>query len=253
MNKRVITPFLVLAGLVVVLGLACGTSTPSSAPTNAPVKVQPPVAVDTNTPAPVLPTDTAVPEAPAFFTEEFNQDPSANWTLEFHGPNKSKSDQFSSDIANGKFHIEIGISDLYAYFFYDPYNYDNVRIDMEVENLGVNSQNISLICRADNDQWYEFSVGSDGMWYLYAYDNGNYDTLAMAGAGNLRQGHATNDYGMSCIGDEIHMYVNGQELLYSPFKVKNYFFYKGQVGFNISSIKSTPVIVNVNWLKINQP
>jgi hypothetical protein len=75
----------------------------------------------------------------------------------------------------------------------------------------------------------------------------------MAGAATLKQGHATNDYSMICIGDKIHMFVNGTELPYSPFKPQNYYFTDGEVGFNISSLEATPVIADVDWFEVSQP
>jgi len=254
MKTRISLSFLALAGLILVVGLACGTTT--NTPTIAPPPLSTQVILPTIAPT-KIPTDT-LPEptlGPAdFFTENFTQDPGSNWSLVLRGPGQDHADKLTTSFINGRMRFEIGANDIYAYYFYTPYSYSDVRLDLEVENIGVNSQNIGLVCRSNGDEWYEFSVGSDGLWYLYAHKkNGDYDTLAMAGAATLKQGHATNDYAMSCVGDKIHMFVNGTELPYSPFKPLNYYFTDGEVGFNISSLEATPVIADIDWFKVSQP
>jgi hypothetical protein len=73
------------------------------------------------------------------------------------------------------------------------------------------------------------------------------------GARTLKMGHATNQYGMDCIGNKISLFVNGQELIGSPFTDKRYGFAEGQVGLNISSLDILNVAVDVEWLDIAQP
>jgi hypothetical protein len=271
MRSRIGLSCLALAGLVLLVGLGCVASsvTPTAVPPTAvmPPTSEPPTSeplqlptlppADTAEPA-QLPTDTLAPvnESSQYFTEDFTQELSADWTQLLKGSGALHTDKLTTSIKNGKLRMQIDTSEMYVYYFYTPYTYTDVRLDLQVENIGVNSQNISLVCRSNGEQWYEFSVGSDGIWYLYAYKKSNsrsYNVLAQAGAATLKQGHATNEYGMSCIGDQIHMFVNGTELPYSPVKTLSYFFLEGQVGFNISSIESFPVIVDVDWIKISQP
>ncbi len=275
MKRHAIFPILVLAAVGLFVSLAClSTATTPTAvpPTQPPVQIQPteppvqptepPVAPATEVPTKKMaptkaPTDTLEPPpAPAaldYFTEEFLQDPGENWEMFVLGPNHDKTEQLTTKFTDAGLRFEIQANDMYVYNFYNPYTYTDVSVSMQVENKGVNSQNIGLVCRATGDNWYEFSVGSDGMWYLYAHDENGYDTMAQAGAASLKQGHATNVYAMDCVGDEISMYVNGVELPYSPFRLLKYFFEDGQVGFNVSSISSTPVIAEVNWFKVDQP
>jgi hypothetical protein len=255
MKTRIILPFVAITALILIVGLACNFSisrpTPTPVPTDTPLPTNTPVP-PTKTPVP--PTKTPIPTLPIFFTEEFDHDPGANWDLFLMGPGYEHTDKLETSFENSRMRFEITGTDIYAYYFYTAHEYDDVRLDLRVENLGVNSQNISLVCRATDDGWYEFSVGSDGMWYLYAqHDGGRYDLLAMAGARMLKMGHATNDYTMICQGDKISMFVNGEELPYSPFKNTVYFFSHGEVGFNISSIKVFPVITEIDWIKISEP
>jgi hypothetical protein len=263
MKRSLSFSFIALAGLVLIVGLACAV-TSKATPTPVPPPVQPTltdvptVAVPpTKIVLPTLrPTDTPKPTVGPmdFFTEDFLKDPGDTlWSLLLIGPGQDNEDKLETSFEDGTMRFEIKAKDMYVYYFYEPYTYEDVRLDLKFENIGVNSQNIGLVCRASDNTWYEFSVGSDGYWYLYAYDDGNYETLAMAGAASLNMGHATNLYTMVCEGDAIHMYVNDVELPYSPFKPLNYFYTDGQVGFNISSLNVTPVIAEIDWFKISQP
>jgi hypothetical protein len=49
------------------------------------------------------------------------------------------------------------------------------------------------------------------------------------------------------------MFVNGKEIKQSPFTDNRYGLRDGSVGFNISSLNITPVIVEVDWFKISEP
>jgi hypothetical protein len=49
------------------------------------------------------------------------------------------------------------------------------------------------------------------------------------------------------------MFINGQEIKLSPVTENRYGLRDGTVGFNISSIDVTPVIVEVDWFKVSQP
>jgi hypothetical protein len=250
MKTRNTLPILILSCLVIIFSLACGfsVSTPIP-PTNTPRPTNtfiPP----TNTP---LPTRTPVPTQSIFFTEEFSDDLGNLWDLILLGPGRSHAEKLEAEFVDDSMRITIDDEQIYAYYIYNAYDYEDVRLDLRVENLGVNSQNISLICRASADGWYEFSVGSDGLWYLWAQHEGNYDLLVNGGSLAVLMGHATNEYTMICEGDQISMFINGQEVAYSPFRPLIFYYVDGEVGFNISSLYAYPVITDVEWMRISQP
>jgi hypothetical protein len=127
---------------------------------------------------------------------------------------------------------------------------------LHAENRGKNNNNVSLVCRASDAGWYEFSTEGGGVWYLYIVklnDNGgaDYVRIANGGALSLKQGKAVNEYTMICKGNEITLVVNGEEL--GRVKDSENAFPTGYVGFNISSLNVTPIIVDVDWFKISQP
>jgi S1-C subfamily serine protease len=190
-----------------------------------------------------------------FFTEEFNQDPGSAWTFEVLGPNSTdNASKATYSFDSGLMIFDIEAKDLYAYYFYEGQTYDNVRVDMRFENRGVNSQNVSLVCRASKEGWYEFSVASSGVWVLWAYTpNDGFVRLKNGGSTAIRQGKAVNEYGMACNDDKISLFINGQEVRDSPFTEKQYALRRGNVGFNISSLKVFPVKAEVDWFQISQP
>lgn len=260
-------PLLILVTFVLMVGLACslgGGTTPTDAPEQPPVEQPTQPEPPTDVPAPTdepAPTDvpaTDVPQPPAqqeFFTEEFDQDPGGDWAFDVLGPNSTENaDKASYSFDSSLMLFNIEAKDLYAYYTYNGQSYDNVRVDIRFENRGVNSQNVSLICRASDEGWYEFSVGSDGLWYLYAHTPADgFVTLKNGGSKAVKQGKAINEYGLSCDGEKIGLFINGTEVRDSPFAERRYALRRGSVGFNVSSLNVVPVKVEVDWFQISQP
>ena len=249
--------------LLLVVGLACSLTGGGSTPTQ-PEQPQQPVQQPTNPPAPVVteapPTEAPVvappTEAPVvskFFTEEFDQDPGSDWAIDILGPGAdAHKDTVKVDFNDGVMRVELPEQDLYYYYTYSGFSYDNVRVDLRADNRGVNSNNISLTCRVSDEGWYEWSVGSDGLWYLYAVTD-KYNDIASGGTTFLKLGKEVNEFTLICNDKKISMFVNGQEIKQSPVTDNKFVLREGSVGFNISSISKVPVIVEVQWFKISEP
>jgi len=259
-------PIFFFSSLLLIVGLACsalgGGDTPPAQPEQPqqPVQVQPtqpPAPVVTEAPPTEAPaaTNTSAPEPPVskFFTEEFDQDPGSDWAVDILGPGAdAHKDSAKAEFDNGALRIELPEQDLYYYYTYSGFSYDNVRVDLRADNRGVNSNNISLTCRVSDEGWYEWSVGSDGLWFLYAVTDNYYD-IASGGTTFLKLGKEVNEFAMVCKDKTIAMFVNGQEIKQSPVTDNKYVLREGSVGFNISSINKVPVIVEVQWFKISEP
>lgn len=261
-------PVFFITALVLLVGLACsalgGGGTPPTQPpppTQEPVQVLPtatePEPEPTEPPATEAPATEAVPpteEAPAtseFFTEEFDsEDALANWDSFSLGSGEDNNLVIEQEDDHLLF--DLGDEDLYVYYMYTPYEYEDVSIKLNAENRGRNNNNVSLVCRMNSEgtQWYEFSVESGGLWYLYAVDD-KYNVIANGGTNALAQGRAVNEYAMTCQGDEITLSINDQEI--RSVKDNTYGFGSGLVGFNISSLNVLPITVEVNWFEISQP
>jgi hypothetical protein len=226
------------------------TEPPPAIPTEKPSSVdlpQPAATLEKAQPTkPPLPT--ATEEPPYYFVEEFEADPSPDWGLYVISGDENKLTTYFED---SMMFYELDGPDIYAYYIYEYYTYEDVRLDLEAENFGLNRNNVSLVCRQSDVEWYEFSVESGGLWYLYAHDDGGFNLLGSGGTKLLKMGKEVNDYGMTCQGDTITMSINGTEI--KSIKDTTYRFSEGAVGFNISSLDIYPVEIGVDWMEVSEP
>jgi hypothetical protein len=263
-----VQPIFFIAALVLLVGLACSAltgdgTTPTQPPAaqTEPVQIlptatepEPTEASPTEAPATEAPSATQTEEAPAasqFFTEEFDSENAlSNWDSFTLGSGEDRNLVIKQEGDHLLF--DLGDEDLYVYYLYQPHEYEDVSIKLNAENRGRNNNNISLVCRMNSEgtQWYEFSVESGGLWYLYAVDD-KYNVVANGGTNALKQGREVNEYAMICKGDEITLLVNGEEI--RSVKENTYGYNNGRVGFNISSLNVLPITVEVNWFEISQP
>jgi hypothetical protein len=260
-------PLFFFSALILLVGLACSALGGATEPTQAPPPTEPVQVIPTEPPpqptevpptesVPTLelpaPTEPPAVEAQDFFVEEFdatyNPD---NW--QYFTLGTGDEDNLVIEQQDDYMLFDLGDEDVYLYFMYGAYTYEDVSLRLNAENRGRNNNNISLVCRMNTEgtQWYEFSVESGGVWYLYAVDNGKYNLLANGGTTALKQGREVNQYQLDCTGDEMTMYVNDQKI--QTFQDRRYLFDDGFVGFNISSLNVLPITVNVNWFEIALP
>lgn len=249
---KVFRPFYFIAILILVVSLACGIdlgNEPTAAP-QQPQQDQPQQSQDQPQQPQDQPTQEQKSSGP-FFTEEFDSDP--QWYYEvIQDSQDSDPDSVSVTFDDSLMIFEIPEPFLYAYYIYQDYSYENVRVDIKVENRGVNSQQVSLVCRVGEDGWYEFAVQSDGLWYLYAV-SGGYDRLTNGGSNDINQGKAVNEYSLVCNEDEISFFINGEEPKGSPYRESEYSLREGGVGFSISALRAVPVQIEVDYFKVSEP
>ena len=261
---RTLRPMLFFVLILTFVGLACsavggGNPTQPPPPPTQPVQVIPTQAPPEPTEIPPTDVDIPAPTEPPvsqdnpFFTEEFDQDPGDNWAIDIIGPGAdAHKDSVKTDFSNSRMRIELPEDDLYFYYTYLGYTYENVRIDLRADNRGVNTNNVSLTCRSTKDGWYEWSVGSGGDWYLYAVTD-KYNLISSGGTTFLKQGKEVNEYSLECKDKQISMFINDKEIKQSPVTDNKYGLREGTVGFNVSSLNITPVIVEIDWFKISEP
>jgi hypothetical protein len=249
---------LVLASVILISSiLACG-STPTATPTDTSV----PVATSAPTSSPVP----ATPTAPAYYTENFDQD-TGRWSyfvVDASARNEAPAVLAPADIrdvsvkvTNGRMTFDLGGKNLWVYLNYDSYQYDDVRLDVVAENRGVNNNSVSLICRYSKaDGWYEFNVANSGLYnILYAHftpdDKVVYSRLADGGSNKIKQGKEINEYGISCRGHTLTLYINGFET--RRIDDNQYVLRTGKVGISTSSFDILPIKVEFDSVKISKP
>ena len=250
-------PFLYFVLILAVVSLACSSLAGGGAPaatevvvSEAPTIAPPPTQKPTNVPLP----PTAVPPTVGpqeFFTEEFGTgSDQTSWA--YYALGSGDDANLVIEPSDEGLLFDLGDEDLYIYYIYDAMTYKDAGLTLVAENQGRNNNNVSLVCRfnADESRWYEYSFESGGLWYLYAYDEG-YRTLDYGGSNDLKQGKAINEYGLTCEGNVITMYINGN--LLKSYTDRTYEFNEGQVGFNISSLNVLPIIVDVKSFDIALP
>jgi hypothetical protein len=246
------TLFMIVA-VVLLVTLACGSSNTISTDEST-------LGVDVATEAPVentvesVETVAPVPDSP-WYVDNFDSNNLDTWT-EFYFTQKSDTEyesETSVKVEDGGVLFDINIPETYIYLFNENFTYDDVSVEFEVENTGPhNSQYINLVCRYTPDAgWYEFSVAASGMVQLwrYSFDDG-YILIEEGGSTDIRQGNATNTYKMTCVGNELSLFINGEPWR-SAFKDSNY--RKGYIGFSAGSMNVTPVQVFFTWVEVSQP
>jgi hypothetical protein len=215
--------------------------------TSAPVAADEPTATSTNTPIP--PTQAILSK---FLKINFVKDTGMD-VFDIAEIGLGENKVIDRTLSDDGLALTLNGSDLYLYYFYKPFVYQDVAVRVRVENLGtVNRNNVSLICRKNNDSWYEFSVTSDGLWFLFDYNEGNakrYTLIGNGGSTAIKTGQNANEYKMTCIGNEISVYINGQKAR----TIKSDLYTEGQVGFNVSSLDLFPIEIKVSEFEISKP
>ncbi|OGO27655.1 MAG: hypothetical protein A2W33_06330 [Chloroflexi bacterium RBG_16_52_11] len=163
-----------------------------------------------------------------------------------------RDEGFTAETANSKFRVEINEENTWIYFTYNDYIYTDTRIDTVVENLGRNTNNVSLICRLSDDGWYEFNVYNSGEYDILWYDalvKGDYVTLYSGGSTAINTGKAVNQYTAICSGDQLTLGINGEDVRTISHKdLKD-----GLVGLGVSSFNVLPIIVEADNFIVSVP
>ncbi len=169
------------------------------------------------TPTPIVPTPT--PEPDGFLIEDFDNEESGLWPyFVVDGSNSVIAREEigeNASIKEGYYQFKLTQSWQWAYAIFDAFEYEDVRIDVSVENRGTNNNGISLICRySEFDGWYEFNIANNGLYYIYyaapRFDGFvNYTELADGGSNAIKQGKDINDYTAICEDKTLTLMING--------------------------------------------
>src|SRR5215211_684450 len=261
-------PMLFFVSLLLIAGLACsgGSTPPTQAPPTQPVQEiptevppQPTEVPPTEVPATEPPaTEPPAPQAQQFFTEEFDNPLSEDWSIfTITDPNVSDLDKVTVEADNGNLVWDFNSEYVYYYLFYNAFTYDDVTVEARADNRGKNNNTVSLICRYDEEiGWYEFNIANNGLYnilYAEVLDNGKirYNRIANGGSNAINQGKEVNEYSATCQGDELTLNINGDEVI--SIKDKQYGLRSGQVGVSVSSFNVLPILIEMDWIRISEP
>jgi hypothetical protein len=230
------------------------TVTPFVAPpitfTSAPVVQDPPT-----------PTDTPIPVvAQTDCSNDFSSDLS-NWSyfIVDGGPYYVTDKTFPNDYygidQDGWYLFDIRRGNTWVYSTCDLMEYDNVRIDVRVENLGQNDSATMIMCRyTPGVGWYEFDIFNNGEYQImFTNPTGNfatdYYTIYDGGSNDIKTGQAVNEYTVICEGNTLSLYANGN--LVRSAKDDASTLTSGRVGIGEawSDIAAT---IRFDWVQVSQ-
>lgn len=260
---KTLRPLLFFVSMLLIVSLACGGTAPTQAPPpTQPVQVIPTEVLTEPTEVPPTeapaPTEPAAPEAEAFFTEEFDEPLSNDWSiLTVTGSDDADIDKVTVEPQDGKLIWDFDSEYVYYYLFYEAFTYEDVKVDVRADNRGRNNNNISLICRYDPEVgWYEFNIANNGLYDIYYAEvdsDGDiiYNRITNGGSNAIKQGKEVNEYSISCDGEELSLVINGDEV--TTVDERNYGLREGQVGVSVSSFNVLPILIEMDWIEISEP
>lgn len=189
-------------------------------------------------------------EPQLYFVEEFDDD-LMDWSKFLMSGDESKIDVFTE---NGRLVFDLPSQNSWVYLLYDGHSYSNVHIETLADNLGKNTNNVSLICNyTERFGWYEFNISNGGKYDILIFSkiDGGYHELVSGGSRNLRMGRDVNTYAVTCQGNKLSLYING--VLEKEFTDKKFNLREGQVGLGVSSFCVIPVLVEFDYFGISEP
>jgi len=185
------------------------------------------------------PTEAALAED-QFFREEFDGDINDEWGVRvIAGLEK----QLIWDQKNDRLRLQtLPPNDTNFVFLNKQRTFDDVIVQAEVENFGPLDNFFSLICRANEEGWYELRISSNGYYELLRFDQYEYDEGDRAytnflerrvGSSDIVGGLNKNTFALSCVGNVISAFVNGEQQYFEkrPLGIEDNAFSEGSIGF----------------------
>jgi len=226
MNARALFPFLALAGLILVVSLACGT-TPVTQPTNPPpVVVQP-----TTPPATLAPEATALSEwksGDVYYSTTFSD--LADWNQY----SRKDSSTYTIEKRNDGLHVIIPANRDLVGFLHDPGpGSSNVRLEADVELIGgTNYTYFILICRQSKQGEYDFILDTGGYWQIGKFVDQKYTRLYDGGSTSINVAKAKNHMTAICQDNMLTLQINGVTIT----SVTDSSFTEGAIGIEVDTL-----------------
>jgi len=188
---------------------------------------------------------------PKYFTEEWNG-ATDEWTWFSTKGNDNLWDVYTEA---GVLVFYLTGKNIDGYFIYKPQVYDKVMITTQVENRAFAKGTFVIICNySETLGWYEFDIGSDGLWALRAHDtqgNSGYLDMLSGGSKSIRTRFNVNEYSATCDGAHLTLIANGQNIAEFTDTILN--LKTGKIGLGVLSTDQVPVLMESAWVRVNQP
>ncbi len=165
-------------------------------------------------------------------------------------------DNYGAIIDGGFLTITVDQRDTTVYALYDelylPRDAADVLVEAAYNNRGVRSNNVSIVCRGSGDGWYEFSLGSDGLWYIWMFTSGDgYTRLANGGLAGYNKNDTDHVLSATCIGDELTFFIDGT--MPKGGQVHDATYREGQVAVSVSTLNLVGAEVEFDWFQVSVP
>lgn len=207
-----------------------------------------------------VPTESVLSDA-TFFRDDLEKDINNDWGMKVvSGLEK----QLIWTQNNGKVRMQIlPPNDVNFVFLNKKHTYKDVIVQAEVENAGQLDNAFSLICRATEGGWYEFRISSNGYYELLRFDQykknegrNAYTNLIKKRVGStlIKGGLDKNVFSISCVGDVISAFVNGEQLYWEkrPLAIEDDTYGEGTIGFGFLGYGKA-LDVTFNWVEAVKP
>ncbi len=190
-----------------------------------------------------------------FYVEDFNTD-LATW-IEFM--TSGDSSLVEKRVELGALSIKLLQRDEITpryYLINNAFSYSDVKVEAVVTNRGNNSNGVGLICRYSDIGWYEVQVSNSQTFSVYVVDNvgimsQGYHEIARFDSNQILSGLSTNIYTMTCKGNVISLFVNGNLLW--EYTDTQFGFTDGKIGLSVWSPETLPVNVSFETLTVSAP
>jgi S1-C subfamily serine protease len=145
----------------------------------------------------------------------------------------------------GRVYMEINTTDTITYLFHDTFWASDVYVETSVTKVGgPNRMNSSIVCRASDAGWYEFSITSGGYWDIWKYYNGTFESLASGPSQYIQVQTAPNLLQAECKGNELSFWVNEKFVGSATDRDLT----EGQVGFSLTTLDLKGARVEFEYL-----
>lgn len=238
--------FFIIGFSILITACNLGTQPPvtESPATQTPLPTLPP-ATETQT-VDFTPTTSPTPEPPPlYFTDEFTS-ASPYWIFSQTGGLNLPTTTFENDMLR----IDISSRDTWMIGIYNAHTYSNVFIRTKANITP--SGSFGLICRYNNNGWYEFNVYSDSTYNLLYGKQltegvAKYIPLSTEFSGHI---NPSSEIGLHCQDNFLLLYVNNN--LVRRIDVTNYGLGEGQIGISASSVAESPASIHFEWVRVSE-
>jgi hypothetical protein len=186
----------------------------------------------------------AVNSGDVYYSETF--DNLDNWTSFLVNGDEAN---VSFGVINNRLHDEINAQDTYLYHIFEGGEFSDVRIDVQVENRASNTNSVGIICRYTENSWYEANILNTGEYFVFYVTrdaNGTHYPKMYEGLSQyILTGQKINDYSVVCQGEQMSIYINGNEAATIPLNSSDYSYLpEGKTGLSVSTSDVIPVAVD---------